>query len=119
MKIAISSNDFIHITGKPGRSRQFLIYQVENNVINLVEKVTLPDNQPTYHDLHHDDTTPHPVDGMVLIATEAGEGFSARMKRRGITVHITNETNPITAIEKLLAGNLPTLSEKPHNEGDC
>ena len=56
----------------------------------------------TFHDLHEDDVTPHPLDGMVLITGGAGEGFRERLARRGIEVHVTAEREPEVAVEKLL-----------------
>lgn len=121
MKIALVSQDFQTITGKTGRARKFLLYEVSpEQPPTLLEKLEVPDNQPTFHDLHDDDVTPHPLDQTILITGEAGEGLTERLSRRGITVYITSETSPVSAINALLKGNLPTLSPKPHqDDGNC
>jgi predicted Fe-Mo cluster-binding NifX family protein len=56
---------------------------------------------------------------MHLITSEAGEGFTERLLRRGIQVHITSETDPETAVRLLLADQLPRLPPTPHRADDA
>lgn len=121
MKVAVVSKNFETITGKTGQARRFLLY--ETNVegeVNLLEKLEISDTEPTFHDLHYDDITPHRINGMVLITREAGEGLTERLSRRGITVYITSETDPKTAIKKVVDGTIDIVSPTPHREdGSC
>jgi hypothetical protein len=120
MKIAVVSEDFRSITGKAGKARRFLVFDAaQGRRPELVQYLELPDGQPTYHDLHEDDETPHPVDGMVLVTGEAGEGFRERLARRGTQVHITPERDPHTAVVLLLQDSLPSLDPIPKDESDC
>lgn len=117
MKIAIVSQDFQKITGKTGRARNFLIYEVthEGKPI-LLEKLEVPETQPTLHDLHEDDITPHTVDNTIVITSEAGDGMANRLSRRGITLYITDESNPLTAVTQLIAGTLRAIAASPHKD---
>lgn len=121
MKFAVVSQNFQTIGGKTGRARNFLIYEAsEKTDPILLEKLEVPETEPTFHDLHLDDTTPHPVDQSILITTEAGEGLTERLSRRGITVYITSETDPLAAIKGVLQGTLPTIAPTPHkDDGSC
>ena len=120
MKIAVVSEDFRSITGKAGRTRRFLLFEAERGKRPELEKyLEIPEELPTYHDLHDDDITSHPVDGMVLITAEAGEGFRERLARRGTRVHITSEQDPHTAVELLLEDRLPALDPIPKDESHC
>ncbi|MDJ0846563.1 NifB/NifX family molybdenum-iron cluster-binding protein [Crocosphaera sp.] len=121
MKFALVSDDFQTITGKTGRARKFLVYEAtENKEPTLLEKLEVPQSQPTFHDLHDDDVTPHPLDQSILITAEAGIGLKERLSRRGITVYITSETDPMAAIDGVINNNLPTLAPTPHQEdGSC
>ncbi len=88
--------------------------------MGCVQKLEVPETQPTFHDLHDDDITPHPLDHSILITREAGVGLKERLSRRGITVYITSETDPLTAIHGVMNGNIPTLAPTPHKEdGSC
>ncbi|ACB51985.1 putative nitrogen fixation related protein [Crocosphaera subtropica ATCC 51142] len=121
MKFALVSDDFQTITGKTGRARKFLVYEATQEVEpTLLEKLEVPETQPTFHDLHDDDITPHPLDQSILITGEAGVGLKERLSRRGITVYITSETDPLTAIQGVMKGNIVTLEPTPHKEdGSC
>ncbi|MDJ0511315.1 MAG: NifB/NifX family molybdenum-iron cluster-binding protein [Crocosphaera sp.] len=121
MKFALVSDDFETITGKTGRARKFLVYEATQEVQPvLVEKMEVPETQPTFHDLHDDDITPHPLDQSILITGEAGVGLQERLSRRGITVYITSETDPVAAIDGVMKGTLLTLAPTPHKEdGSC
>ena len=121
MKFALVSDDFCTITGKTGRARKFLVYEATQDIKpTLVEKLEVPQTQPTFHDLHDDDITPHPLDNYILITGEAGGGLSERLSRRGITVYITSQTDPLEAIHGVIQGNIPTLAPTPHGEdGRC
>jgi hypothetical protein len=118
MKVAVVSEDFRTLTGRAGKARRFLLFKAKSGRRPQLEKYfELPGDFPTYHELHDDDRTFHPIDGMVLVANEAGEGFRERLARRGTTVHITSERDPHTAVALLLEGKLP---EKAWNVGhDC
>lgn len=108
MKVAVVSDDFRTLTGKAGKARRFLLFEAQKGEHpQLQEYYELPENCPSYHDLHEDDETFHPIDGMVLITNEAGDGFRERLARRGTQVHITTEQDPHTAVALLLEGKLP------------
>ncbi|HAC62814.1 MAG TPA: nitrogen fixation protein [Cyanothece sp. UBA12306] len=121
MKFAVVSQDFQTIGGKTGKARKFLIYEAsQESQPTLVEKLEIPDNEPTFHDLHEDDITPHRLNGTILITGEAGEGLSERLSRRGITVYITSETDPVAAIKGVVDGTITTVAATPHKEdGSC
>lgn len=108
MKVAVVSEDFRSLSGTAGRARRFLLFEAEKGRRPQLERYfELPADCPTYHDLHEDDETFHPLDGMALITAEAGEGFRERLARRGTQVHITTEQDPHTAVILMLDGRLP------------
>jgi predicted Fe-Mo cluster-binding NifX family protein len=118
MKVAVVSDDFETLSGKVGKARRFLMYEADRTSQPMLErKMELPEHIPTFHDLHDDDDTLHPLDGTLLITAEAGEGFRERMQRRAITVVITSEQDPEQAIKQMLDGSLPEVPPTPHREG--
>jgi hypothetical protein len=120
MKVAVVSEDFHTLCGPAGKARRFLLFEAERpSRPRLEQYYELPEGWPTYHDLHNDDRTYHPIDGMVLIAAEAGEGFRERLARRGTQVHITTEQDPHTAVALLLDGRLPAKAPSPSKESRC
>ncbi len=120
MKVAVVSEDFDTLSGKAGKATRFLLYEAERDKQPRLEmKYELPQDVPTFHELHLDDETPHPLDGVVLLASDAGEGFRERMQRRAITVVLTSERDPERAITMMLDGTLPEVEPTPHQEGSC
>ncbi len=120
MKVAAVSEDFLTLSGKAGKARRFLVYEAERNRPPLLEKkYELPENVLAFHDLHEDHQSPHPLDGMLLLTADAGEGFRERLQRRGITVVITSERDPEQAIRKMFDGTLPEIPPTPREQCDC
>jgi hypothetical protein len=120
MKVAVVSEDFHSLCGPAGKARRFLLFEAEwGKRPKLEQYYQLPEGWPAYHDLHEDDATSHPIDGMVLIAAEAGEGFRERLARCGTRVHITTVRDPLTAVALLLEGRLPEKAPSPPKESQC
>jgi predicted Fe-Mo cluster-binding NifX family protein len=120
MKVAVVSEDFRSVSGSAGKARRFLLFEAEQGSRPRLEQYyELPEHLPSYHELHDDDEAFHPIDGMVLITAEAGEGFRERLARRGTKVHITAERDPITAVLLLLEGRLPEKAPSPPKESQC
>ena len=120
MKVAVVSEDFRTRTGRAGRARRFLLFEAQpGSRPRLEQYFGLPPDSPTYHDLHEDDQSPFPLDGMVLITAEAGVGFRERAARRGTRVHITAERDPYTAVALLLEGELPSRDPTPRDDSLC
>jgi hypothetical protein len=114
MKVAVVSEDFRTLTGKAGKARRFLLFEAKKGSRPQLEKYyELPENCPSFQDLHEDDESSHPLDGMVLITKEAGEGFRERLARRGTRVHITSVRDPHTAVGLLVEGALPDAAPTP------
>lgn len=57
-------------------------------------------------------TAPNPLYAVdVVIAGSFGEGFSRRMRKQGVVAVMTNETDPLQAIEDFLATPVGTLKQ--------
>jgi predicted Fe-Mo cluster-binding NifX family protein len=103
MKIAIATNDFIHVAGHAGQSRHWLLHDSEAGAAEA-ERITL-DKARVFH--HWEDDAPHPLDGIeVIIAGSAGDGFLRRMQQRGIEVLLTGEKDAEKALAAVLAGEV-------------
>lgn len=106
MKIAIATQDFATVSSHAGQTRQWLLYDLtehrSNRLLPAPRRVDLEKEQV----LHvFEDDVPHPLDGVdIVVAASAGNGFIRHMKKRGTDVLLTGETDPATAITRLLAG---------------
>ncbi|MDV7145519.1 NifB/NifX family molybdenum-iron cluster-binding protein [Tropicimonas sp. TH_r6] len=105
MRIAITSQNFRTITGHAGKTRRFLVYEVESGTEpREIERLDLP-KEMSMHEFHGDG--PHPLDSADAVVTlSAGAGFIRRMAARGITAMTTSETDPAAAARAVAEGRL-------------
>jgi predicted Fe-Mo cluster-binding NifX family protein len=116
MKIAVTSQNFRTVTGHGGKSRRFLIYDAQPGTPPTeVDRLDLPIEQ-SFHEFSGGS---HPVDGVdALVTGSAGSGFIRKLAERGIRVVVTGETDPVKAVDDVLAGHItpPAPHDCDHHE---
>jgi predicted Fe-Mo cluster-binding NifX family protein len=116
MKIAVTFQNKRSISGHAGRVTRFLIFTVENQKVVSKDLLELPKEQ-TFHSLFHDGVQPqidHPLYTVQAIITgNSGPGFIRKMKLNNIDPLLTSETDPDTAIQKLIEGTLEIIPVDP------
>lgn len=117
MKIGVTSQNFRTLTGHAGRARRFMIFEVSSDGhVSLAEKHDLP-KELCLHEHPHD--AAHPIDDLdVLITGSCRDGFLRKLAARGISVVVTGETDPTTAIAALLSGGKPAPAVADHANCD-
>ncbi len=112
MRIAVASADWTRVTGHAGRARRWLVYAIgAGGQPEAAERVELPADM-IFHTFADD--RPHPLDGVdAVIAVSAGDGFMARMSRRGVDARLTAETDPAAAVREYLGQTLPPPRPRP------
>ena len=92
MKVAVTSQNFRTVTGHAGKARRFLVFEAEGGDVREVERLDLP-KETSFHELPGD--APHPIDGVdALVTGGCGQGFVARLARRGIRVVASPDEMP-------------------------
>lgn len=131
MKIAVATNDGIHVTGHVGRCKAFIIFETNENGITskkVVENTFTHHAQGHHHDHEHDHDHGHGhqhggghghsglIDALGdcshLIFQSAGPGLIANLVENNITPVATMEKEAETAVSKLLKGELE-IEEDP------
>jgi predicted Fe-Mo cluster-binding NifX family protein len=120
MKIAISSQNQKTITGHAGKASRFLVYTVETESKEIIEKelVELQKEDILHNRFHEspDPWAPHPIfDVDVVITAGAGPGFVNRLALQNTRVVITSETDPDLAVVKLMDDTLPQIAPEHHH----
>lgn len=112
MKIAVTSQNFKSVTGHAGKSRRFIIYDV-GTPCDAPEVVWL--DLPMEMSIHEFAGGKHPLDDMdVILTASAGQGFIAKLARRGVQVITCGESDPRKAVRDFLTGVIkPSI---PHDE---
>ena len=109
MKFAVTSQDYVTITGHAGKTTRFLVFEAEPGAEPAeIARLDLSDEQ-TVHNFKGGE---HPLDGVqILIAGSAGQCFVDRMRERGIVTVAAPGLEPRMAVAAYLAGLLHPLSE--------
>ena len=104
MKIAIATNEnWNKVSGHAGQNRDWLVFDCQPGApLPEPERVQLSKEQ-----LPHNfrDDGPHPLHSVeIVVAASAGDGYLRHMEKWGAQVLLTGETDPLVALEKILAG---------------
>lgn len=107
MRIAVTSQNFRTVTGHAGKTRRFLVYEAETGSDPVeVKRLDLP-KEMSIHETPNG--AMHPLDAMDIVITEScGVGFPRKMAMRGVTVFVTEESNPVAAVMAALLDAPPT-----------
>ncbi len=104
MKIAVATRDhWTQVSGHAGQTRDWLVFDCQPGA-RLPEpmRVELTKEQLPHH---FKDDGPHPLHGVeVMVIASAGTGFMRHMESWGTQVLLTGETDPLTALQKILTG---------------
>lgn len=115
MRIAVTSQNRLTVTGHAGRCQRFWVYEVEGLAVHGRRLVEV-DQAHTFHANHHE--PPAGLEGMqVLISGGMGEGLVNRLKALGVEGIVTSETDPDRAVAGFVLGRLPTLAPHAHGHG--
>lgn len=104
MKIGITSQNLRTITGHAGKTRRFLVYELDpaQGSIQPLAPLELP-KEMSLHAYHGPGR--HPVADLdVLITAGCGEGFAKRMGNMGVRLLVTGESDPMTAVRAVANG---------------
>ncbi len=104
MKIAIACKDnWTRVSGHAGQTYDWLVFDWQPGApLPDPQRIVLTKEQLPHH---FQDNGPHPLHGVeVLIAASAGDGYIRHMQKWGAHVVLTGETEPRTALNKILAG---------------
>ncbi|MBB4264753.1 NifB/NifX family molybdenum-iron cluster-binding protein [Roseospira visakhapatnamensis] len=109
MRIGFTSQNFRTITGHAGRTRRFLVYELDTGgTATEVERLDFP-VEMTLHAFHG--AGPHPLDALdVLVTKECGPEFRVRMARRGVTVVVSAEDTDPASVLRAIAENRLDIS---------
>ncbi len=106
MKIGVATREWVSVSGHAGQARCWLLYDLAEHRLGSPlpspTRVELTKDQ-LFH--HFQDDGPHPLDGIAfVVAGSAGDGFIRHMQKRGAEVLLTGETDPATALARVIAG---------------
>lgn len=104
MKIAVAAReDWSQVSGHAGQTRNWLLFDCQpGEALPAPQRIELSKAQLPHH---FRDDGPHPLHGVeIVVAASAGDGYLRHMQKWGAQVLLTGETDPLVALQKILAG---------------
>jgi predicted Fe-Mo cluster-binding NifX family protein len=125
-RVAVASQNKKTITSHAGKCRHFYIYSIDREGNYTKELVDLS-KEETLHYTFHEDPAANPhnylYDMDILLTQSIGQGAIQKLALQNVTAYIIQETDPDTAIKKLIEGTLeafaPVSSHKGHASCNC
>jgi predicted Fe-Mo cluster-binding NifX family protein len=109
VKFAVTSQDYLTITGHAGKTTRFLVFEAEAGREPVeVARLDIADEQT----VHNYKGGEHPLDGVeVVIVGSAGQCFIEKMASRGIATAMAPGVEPSAAVAAYVAGLLKPAQE--------
>ena len=104
MKIAVAAReDWSQVSGHAGQTRNWLLFDCQpGEALPAPQRIELSKAQLPHH---FRDDGPHPLHWVeIVVAASAGDGYLRHMQKWGAQVLLTGETDPLVALQKILAG---------------
>lgn len=104
MKIAIATKACgTQVSGHAGQATDWLVFDCQpGEPLPEPQHIALTREQLPHY---FQDDGPHPLHGVaVVVAASAGDGYIRHMAKWNTQVLLTGETDPLTALKKVLAG---------------
>jgi predicted Fe-Mo cluster-binding NifX family protein len=116
MRIAVTSQNFKTITGHAGKSRRFLLFELAPGSEPVeIERLDLP-KELSLHEYHGSDHPLYERELDAVLTGSAGDRFVERMRRVGIDVITTGETDISAALHAIANGlDLPAAAPHEHD----
>ncbi len=118
--VAVTAQNRKTIFEHAGKCRNFLIYTIKNNVIATKKLLELSKEETLHHFFHQEkdnnSTASSLFDIDILLTKGIGEGAIQKLAKQNVACYIIKETDPDTAINKLISGTLETVSPVSHNK---
>jgi len=121
IKVAVTAQNRKTISSHAGACRNYFIYTINEDGSYEKELIELAKNESLRHTFHDDESeNPQNVifDMDILLTGGVGLGGVNRLAAKNVAARIIKETDPDTAIEKLLNKTLEFFAPEDHHHKD-
>ncbi len=113
-KVAVSSQNKRTITGHAGKCYHFYLYTIAADGTYTKESLELEKGN-SLHDVLHGSTQDHPIYKADMLLTQSiGAGAVQKLALKQVAAHNILESDPDTAIQKLIEGTLQAVAPAEH-----
>lgn len=120
--IAVSTQNKKTISAHAGTCRNYYIYTIENEKIIAKELLELAKTE-TLKYTFHEDTSANPQNKLfsvnIILTGGIGAGAATKLAMRNIKAYVIEETDPDTAIDLIIQGELKAVIPAEHTGCSC
>jgi len=119
--VAVASQNKKVIFEHAGKCRNFIIYTIENNSIES-KKILELSKEETLHNASHNAVGTFEsslLDVNILLTRGIGNGLIQKLASQNVACYKIEETDPDTAIHKLINGTLEAVAPVSHSTSGC
>ncbi len=117
--VAVTAQNRKTIFEHAGKCRNFLIYTIENDVITTKKLLELTKEESLHNVLHEVNATSVLFDIDILLTRGIGNGAIQKLAKQNVACYKIEETDPDTAINKLIKGTLEAVAPVSHESSGC
>jgi predicted Fe-Mo cluster-binding NifX family protein len=112
--VAVTAQNRKTIFEHAGKCRNFLIYTIEDDNITNKKLLELTKEESLHNVLHDANATSVLYDVDILLTRGIGNGAIQKLAKQNVACYKIEETDPDTAIDKLIKGTLEAVAPVSH-----
>ncbi len=120
--VAVASQNKKVIFEHAGKCRNFIIYAIDEGIIESKKILELTKEETLHNASHNANNTFESsslLDVDILLTRGIGNGLIQKLARQNVACYKIEETNPDTAIEKLINGTLEAFAPVANEKSGC
>ena len=121
--VAVTAQNRKTIFEHAGKCRNFLIYTIDDNVIIKKNLLELSEEETLHHFFHQEKSDVNATNSLfdvdILLTRGIGDGAIQKLAMQNVVCYKIEETDPDTAINKLINGTLEAMSPVSHDKSGC
>ncbi|HEY9220406.1 MAG TPA: NifB/NifX family molybdenum-iron cluster-binding protein [Lutibacter sp.] len=119
--VAVTAQNRKTIFEHAGKCRNFLIYTIADNIVINKNLLELSAEETLHHFFHQENNNAASslFDIDILLTRGIGNGAIQKLAMQNVVCYKVEETDPDTAINKLINGTLEAMSPVSHDKSGC
>lgn len=106
-----------------GKCKNFLIYTIDDNIVINKKLLELSEEETLHHFFHQKNSDANSANSLfdvdILLTRGIGNGAIQKLAMQNVVCYKIEETDPDTAINKLINGTLEAMSPVSHDKSGC
>lgn len=121
--VAVTAQNRKTIFEHAGKCKNFLIYTIADNIVINKKLLELSEEETLHHFFHQEKSDANSANSLfdvdILLTRGIGNGAIQKLAMQNVVCYKIEETDPDTAINKLINGTLEAMSPVSQDKSGC